>query len=47
MKSKDIGEYDTCPHLCAYCYANTGKEAVLANWRRNQEKGNGETINGR
>ena len=47
MKSKDIGEYDTCPHLCAYCYANTGKEAVLANWRRHQEKGNGETINGR
>ncbi len=22
MVSKDIGEYDTCPHLCEYCYAN-------------------------
>jgi hypothetical protein len=26
--SKDIGQYATCPHLCAYCYANTGPERV-------------------
>lgn len=32
--SKDIGMYDTCPHLCAYCYANTSCQSVEANVRR-------------
>lgn len=27
--AKDIGRYDTCPHLCAYCYANSSNAAVL------------------
>lgn len=31
--SKDIGMYDTCPHLCAYCYANSSRDAVLRNMR--------------
>lgn len=26
--SKDIGHYNTCPHLCIYCYANSGRECV-------------------
>jgi len=32
--SKDIGEYNTCPHLCEYCYANASKEAAISNWKR-------------
>ncbi|MBO4402083.1 MAG: DUF1848 domain-containing protein, partial [Bacteroidales bacterium] len=32
--SKDIGEYNTCPHLCEYCYANASKELALRNWQQ-------------
>ena len=30
----DIGEYDTCGHLCRYCYANTDPSLVMENMRR-------------
>lgn len=30
IAGKDIGAYDTCPHLCRYCYANSSEGAIRA-----------------
>lgn len=33
IMSKDIGAYNTCPHECNYCYANTSKEVARKNYQ--------------
>ena len=45
--SKDIGEYNTCAHLCEYCYANSSKGAALRNLRAHQDNPLSETIIGK
>jgi DNA repair photolyase len=47
MVSKDIGEYNTCPHLCEYCYANASKEIAVSNFEKaKQTNWKSETITG-
>ena len=47
IASKDIGEYNTCAHLCEYCYANSSKEAALHNLMTHRNNPFAETITGK
>ena len=37
--SKDIGEYDTCPHGCVYCYAVQNRDIALQRYKEHDLKG--------
>lgn len=37
--SQDIGDYDTCPHGCVYCYAVRSRELALTRFRQHDPDG--------
>jgi hypothetical protein len=38
LLGNDIGIYNSCGHLCKYCYANADKQIVLANMKRHSDQ---------
>ncbi len=46
IASKDIGQYNTCIHMCEYCYANSSKELARNNYLAHRDNPLSETITG-
>jgi hypothetical protein len=38
-ESTDIGEYDTCPHGCVYCYAVLNRDLALRRYKKHDPEG--------
>ena len=40
IASKDIGHFNSCQHLCVYCYANASENVVNKNIEKAANEGN-------
>jgi len=38
-QSRDIGDYDSCPHGCAYCYAVAAQDRARQRWQQHDPAG--------